>query len=233
MVRVMSVKTFTAGTFFGAGLDCRRGGRLVFQGLNFTVPPGGALILRGHNGSGKTTLLRVMAGLTPAAGGHLAWNGAAIDDPDAHAARLRFVTHLDAVKPALTVAENLSFWMSLWAGETAEAGIRAALQALDLKRFESFPARLLSAGQRHRLALSRLLVAPAPLWLLDEPGNALDDASLTALARAIADHRARGGQVVVASHGAAFVDDGITLDVGAFAAKTASHWSEDAGSEDI
>jgi len=228
MVRLMSGKAFTAQTFSGVNLDCRRGGRLVFTGLNFAVPPGGALILRGHNGSGKTTLLRVMAGLTPAAGGHLAWDGTVLDDPDAHAARLRFVTHLDAVKPALTVAENLCFWMSLWAGKVSEPVLQKSMQAFDLKRFESFPARLLSAGQRHRLALSRLLVAPAPLWLLDEPGNALDDASLGALARAIADHRAQGGQVVVASHGAAYVDNGITLDVAAFAAKSAAHWSEEA-----
>ncbi len=227
MVRLMVEKTFTAQTFSGANLSCRRGGRLVFAGLHFAVPPGGALILRGHNGSGKTTLLRLMAGLTPSSAGHLAWDGQAIDDPDAHAARLRFVTHLDAVKPALTVAENLSFWMSLWAGKTNESALQKSLQAFDLKRFETFPARLLSAGQRHRLALSRLLVAPAPLWLLDEPGNALDDASLAALARAIADHRASGGQVVIASHGSAFVDDGMTLDVGAFTPTTAAHWSEE------
>ena len=232
MVRLMSGKTFSAQTFSGAGLDCRRGGRLVFAGLNFAVPAGGALILRGHNGRGKTTLLGVMAGLTPASCGHLAWDGTAIDDPDAHAARLRFVTHLDAVKPALTVAENLSFWMSLWAGKIDFSVLQKSMQVFDLKRFESFPARLLSAGQRHRLALSRLLVAPAPLWLLDEPGNALDDASLKALARAIAEHRAQGGQVVIASHGAAFVEVGITLDVGAFAPTSAAHWGEELGSED-
>jgi len=227
MVRPMTGETFKVESFSGVNLDCRRGGRLVFTALNFSVSGGGALILRGHNGSGKTTLLRLMAGLTPAGAGHLAWDGAAIDDADAHAARLRFVTHLDAVKPALTVAENLSFWMALWAGKVSETALQNSMQAFDLKRFDSFPARLLSAGQRHRLALARLLVAPVPLWLLDEPGNALDEASLKALARAIADHRARGGMVVIASHGAAFVEDGVTLDVGAFTPHTAAHWSEE------
>ncbi len=217
---------FPTGSFSGAGLACRRGGRLVFAGLDFNLAPGGALILRGSNGSGKTTLLRLMAGLTAASAGHLAWDGKAIDDPDAHAARLRFISHLDAIKPALTVAENLAFWMSLWRGEISDAPIAEALNAFDLQRLAGFPARLLSAGQRHRLALARLVAAPAPLWLLDEPGNALDESSLAALARTIAAHRARGGAVVVASHGAAFVDGGTTVDLGAFAPTDAAHWSE-------
>ncbi len=199
----------------------------MFANLGFSVTPGGALILRGANGSGKTTLLRLMAGLTAPAAGHLAWNGVAVDDQDAHARQLRFVTHLDAVKPALTVTENLAFWMALWAGDVQDRILVKAMEALDLQRLSSFPARLLSAGQRHRLALARLVVAPAPLWLLDEPGNALDDASLAALAAMIAAHRAHGGMVVVASHGSAFVDGGTTLDVGAFTPTTATHWSEE------
>ena len=224
-------QTDAAGSFSGTGLACRRGGRLVFTGLNFDLAAGGALVLRGPNGSGKTTLLRLLAGLTPATAGQLAWNGVTIDDPDAHAARLRFISHLDAVKPALTVAENLGFWMELWAGKVVDSGIARAMAALDLSRLASFPARLLSAGQRHRLALARLMVAPAPLWLLDEPGNALDDNSLNALARAIADHRAQGGMVIVASHGAAFVSDGETLDLGAFTPTSVSHWSDAEESE--
>ncbi len=220
-----SSKDLRTQSFSGVGLACRRGGRLVFTGLDFSISPGGALVLRGPNGSGKTTLLRVMAGLTHFTAGHLAWDSVPVEDPDSHAARLRFVTHLDAVKPALTVTENLAFWTALWRGK--EASIAAAMAAFDLTRLAEFPARLLSAGQRHRLALARLLVAPAPLWLLDEPGNALDTASRDALARAIADHRASGGMVVVASHEAAFVENGDTLDVGLFTPKIASHWSDD------
>ena len=229
MVRPMGGNgdSFQIGGFSGTGLACRRGGRLVFTGLAFNLPPGSALVLRGANGSGKTTLLRLMAGLSGAAAGQLAWDKIPIDDPDAHAARLRFIGHLDAVKPALTVAENLEFWMSLWRGAGLNAGISQALDAFDMRPLAGFPARLLSAGQRHRLALARLMVAPAPLWLLDEPGNALDESSLAALARTIAAHRASGGAVVVASHGAAFVEDGATLNLGAFTPTDASHWSEE------
>ncbi len=219
-------QTTTAGSFSGAGLACRRGGRLVFTGLNFKLTAGGALVLRGPNGSGKTTLLRVMAGLTPSAAGTMSWNDKVIDDPDAHARNLRLITHLDAIKPALTVSENLSFWMTLW-NKPDDQRLQKALQAFDLSRLASYPARLLSAGQRHRLALARLLVAPAPLWLLDEPGNALDTASRDALARAILAHRAAGGMVIVASHEATFVSDGETLDLGLFTPKTVVHWSDD------
>jgi len=226
MVPRMDGDSFKAQSFSGAGLGCRRGGRLVFAGLNFSVAPGDGLILRGPNGSGKTTLLRVMAGLTHASAGHLAWDGVKVDDFDAHAARLRFITHLDAIKPALTVTENLAFWMALWRGKADDAGVSRAMRAFDLQHLATFPGRLLSAGQRHRLALARLLVAPAPLWLLDEPGNALDTQSRESLARAIAEHRARGGIVIVASHEAAFVEGGATLDVGAFTPVGAVHWSD-------
>ncbi len=226
MVRRMD-GDFTPRSFSGSGLACRRGGRLVFTGLAFGVAPGGALVLRGPNGSGKTTLLRLMAGLTPSTAGALAWDNVPIDDPEAHAAHLRFITHLDAIKPAFTVTENLGFWMSLWRGRVDDANLARAVAAFDLTRLAAFPARLLSAGQRHRLALARLLVAPAPLWLLDEPGNALDAPSRESLARAIAAHRAQGGMVIVASHEATFVDGGETLDLGVFTPKTAVHWSEE------
>jgi heme exporter protein A len=217
------VEHLVAAAFSGSDLACRRGGRLVFSGLNFKIEPGAALVLRGANGSGKTTLLRVMAGLIRPTRGGLLWDGAAIKDQETHGARVRFVGHLDAVKPALTVAENLAFWQALWGH--AATDLRPALATLDLDHLAAFPARLLSAGQRHRLALVRLQVAPAPLWLLDEPGNALDDSSLAALATMIAHHRAAGGMVIAASHGAAPLSDYAELDVGAFGARE-MHWSE-------
>lgn len=204
-------------------MACRRGGRLVFAGLGFSLASGDAMVLRGPNGSGKTTLLRLMAGLARRSGGKMAWNGVEIDDFEAHGARLRFIGHLDAVKPALTVAENLVFWGDLWANPAGNA--EQAAQKLGLGHLVDFPARLLSAGQRHRLALARLLMAPAPLWLLDEPGNALDDASLQMLAAIIADHRDRGGMVVIASHGATVVESGAVFDVGAFTGVHEEHWS--------
>lgn len=196
----------------------------MFAGLNFSLGSGDAVVLRGPNGSGKTTLLRLMAGLCRISGGKMSWNGTEIDDFEAHGANLRFIGHLDAVKPALTVAENLAFWRDLWGNPAGDT--KPAARKLGLGHLADFPARLLSAGQRHRLALARLLVAPAPLWLLDEPGNALDDASLTALAAIIADHRAKGGMVVIASHGSTVVERGAALDVGAFTNVREDHWSE-------
>lgn len=196
----------------------------MFAGLEFSLGAGDAVVLRGPNGSGKTTLLRLMAGLGRRSAGKMTWNGAEIDDFEAFGANLRFIGHLDAVKPALTVSENLAFWRDLWGNPAGD--LPQAAGKLGLGHLIDFPARLLSAGQRHRLALARLLVAPAPLWLLDEPGNALDDASLNALAAIIADHRKRGGMVVIASHGSTVVEAGRALDVGAFTNVREDHWSE-------
>ncbi len=222
----MSAEGFEQATFSGTGLACRRGGRTVFAGLAFGIASGEALVLRGANGSGKTTLLRLMAGLSPATAGTLAWNGApTAEDPEAHGTRTRFAGHLDGLKPALTALENLSFSARLW-GDATAAKADQALAAFGLGNLADLPVRVFSAGQRHRLALARLLVVPAPLWLLDEPGNALDDAALAALAAAIADHRRRGGMVVLAAHGAAPVTDAQTLDVRTFAAAIPPHWSD-------
>ncbi len=218
---------FVPAAFTGEDLACHRGGRLVFAGLDFEVSPGNALVLRGANGSGKTTLLRLMASLARPATGTLFWGGAVVDDPEAHARRLRFVGHLDAIKLAQTVVENLVFWRALWCGPANEKIVGEAMGALGMAHLADFPVRHLSAGQRHRLALARVIAAPAPLWLLDEPGNALDEKSLAALSQMITVHRARGGMVIFASHGAAFVNDSETLDLGQFAATHVSHWSDD------
>jgi heme exporter protein A len=217
--------TFETAAFSGEMLACRRGGRTVFAGLSFDVPKGGALVLRGPNGSGKTTLLRLMAGLTRPTAGRLLWSGAALEDVESHGRHLRFIGHLDAIKPAFTVRENLAFWAAFW--DSADAGlIGRAMETFGLATLADFPARLLSAGQRHRLALARLVACPAPLWLLDEPANALDDASLGALTSVIAAHRARGGMVVLASHGADLVTGGTTLALDKFAPRDAAQWTE-------
>jgi len=185
--------------FQGRSLLCRRGGRDVFAGLSFELPPGGALLLTGPNGSGKSSLLRLMAGLLKPAGGELLWADRPITEaPEVHAARLHYLGHLDAVKPVLSVAENLRFWAAL--RDRGGTGIGAALEAFALGELAAVPGRLLSAGQRRRLALARLLAAPAELWLLDEPSVGLDHASVGRLAAAIASHRAGGGRVVVATH---------------------------------
>ena len=198
-VRLSPASDDTASLFEGRALACRRGERWVFVGLDFMLPAGGALVLTGPNGSGKSSLLRVMAGLLPPASGALLWDGRPLrEEPEAHRARVQFVGHLDAVKPVLSVRENLAFWAGL--KTDAETDLEAALAALDLGHLAEIPARLLSAGQKRRLALSRLFAAPAALWLLDEPTVGLDAASTARLAEAIARHREAGGRLVVSTH---------------------------------
>lgn len=190
----------SANTLFaGENLACVRAERLVFTGLSFRIAAGGALVLRGPNGSGKSSLLRLMAGLTRPETGHLQWGGSPVrEDWGAHRARLHFIGHLDAIKPALSVGEMLEFWAGL-RGDTSL--VSAALAHFGLWRLETFPCRLLSAGQRKRLALSRLIATHVPLWLLDEPTTGLDAEAEAYLIRAIASHRAAGGRVVLATHG--------------------------------
>lgn len=149
----------------------------------------------------------------PAAGG-LAWNGVAVArDPDAHRRRLRYVGHADAVKPALTAIENLRTWARLWGAGDAAGTSLAALEALGIARLAPVPARFLSAGQRRRLALARLLLVPAPLWLLDEPRSGLDADAADRLDAALAAHRQQGGLVVLALHGDRRPDGAAVLDL--------------------
>jgi heme exporter protein A len=201
--------------FEGRDLDCVRGERQVFAGLSFAVPSGGALVLHGPNGSGKSSLLRLMAGLLKPSRGHLAWDGRAVaDDPDAHRARLQYLGHLDAEKSVLSVAENLDFWAS--AQGDGAAGVAAALERTGLAGLAEVPARMLSAGQRRRLALARLFVNRADLWLLDEPTVGLDEDSIGRLQAGLADHRRAGGRVVVATHTALDLPKAERLDLSAY-----------------
>jgi heme exporter protein A len=173
-----------------------RGERLVFRDLSLTVAAGGALVLAGPNGSGKSTLLRLLAGLVRPAAGRILWDGAdAFSDIAGHGRRIAYLGHQDAVKPGLTVTENLRF-----AATVSGRPIDAALTALGLGALADLPARMLSAGQKRRLALSRLLLSAAPLWLLDEPTLGLDTASIERIGGLLAAHRASGGMVVAATH---------------------------------
>lgn len=211
--------------FFGRNLTCIRGERVVFSDLDFTVTPGDALTLVGRNGSGKTSLLRVMAGLTPAAAGTLGWeDGGVGDDPERHRGRLTYVGHLDGVKPVLTVRENLTSWARLRGA--GDDDVTAGLTRFGLDHLAGIPGRYLSAGQRRRLALARLSLSPAPLWLLDEPTIALDGDSKQALTSAIADHRNGGGMVVIATNVALELDGAQPVDMGRFAptAEDAQTW---------
>lgn len=173
-----------------------RGERLIFRDLSFTLQPGEALAVRGPNGAGKSTLLRILAGLMRPAAGRLLWAGAdALEDPPQHGRRVCYLGHLDAVKAGLTGAENLRF-----AALVSGGSVPAALAAMDLTRLAGLPVRLYSAGQKRRLALARVALSTAPLWLLDEPSNGLDAASEASLERLIAAQRARGGMVIAAAH---------------------------------
>ncbi|HEY7990262.1 MAG TPA: heme ABC exporter ATP-binding protein CcmA [Stellaceae bacterium] len=200
----------TANALFTAtNLACRRGGRLVFSGLQFSLPAGRALILRGPNGSGKSSLLRLLAGLSRPENGQIAWARENItEDPGAHRARLHFIGHADAIKPALLVEETLAFWARLHGGGL---NVAAALAHFRLDRLAELPCRFLSAGERKRLALARLLASPAELWLLDEPTNGLDAAALDDLLGAVVAHCAGGGIAIVASHGPLALDNAETL----------------------
>ena len=199
--------------FEGRDLLCLRGGRVVFSELSFALPAGGALLLTGPNGSGKSSLLRLLAGLLRPSGGELLWDGTPVDKArDEHNARIAFLGHLDAVKPLLSARENLAFWAGLQGLPDARVG--EALATFGLAELADLPARLLSAGQKRRLALARLLLAEAPLWLMDEPTVGLDRASATALAQAIEAHRARQGRVVVATHQVLELEDAEILALG-------------------
>jgi heme exporter protein A len=209
--------------FSGEGLACVRGERLVFTHLDFRLSAGQALLLLGPNGSGKSTLLRLLAGLSKPAAGRLTWNGRPVaEDREAHAARLHFVGHQDAVKAVLTVRENLSFWARLHDPATDDGRIDAALDRLGLSPLRSVPGKLLSAGQKRRLALARLLAAPAALWLLDEPTVAIDRATVRTLEAVCAEHRAAGGMVILSTHAAVDLPDAGELHLDRFAAEPAA-----------
>ncbi len=208
-------------SFAGEKLECVRGERAVFSALDFTVEGGGALLLTGPNGSGKSSLLRLMASLIKPTAGRLSWNGGNVsDEPEAHRARLHYIGHLDGIQPLLTVAENLRFWAGLRPGDPNGNPGDATTEALDgfgLATLANIPCRFLSAGQCRRLALARLLATPSALWLLDEPTTALDDDGVRAFHDAVSRHRAKGGVVVLASHGTETIPGARTLDLRAHA----------------
>jgi heme exporter protein A len=180
-----------------------RGGRRVLDGLSFVVQPGEALIVTGPNGAGKSTLLRALAGLLPLAAGRIAVEadqGASSGREIAH-----YVGHADGNKASLTPAENLAFWAAMLAprrGRGRSVPVAKAVEAFALTRIADLPVAALSAGQRRRVALARLLVAARPLWLLDEPMTALDAASQTLLLAHMQSHLGEGGMIVAATHGA-------------------------------
>jgi heme exporter protein A len=180
----------------GRGVRCVRGGREVFSGLDFDASAGEALAVTGSNGSGKTSLLRLIAGLLTISGGSIGLEGgeAELTLPE----QAHYLGHRDALKPALSVMENLAFWRDFLGGEASDVGMSLATVGLD--HAVHLPAAYLSAGQRRRLSIARLLAVRRPVWLLDEPTNALDAAGQTMFAALMGDHLARGGLIVAATH---------------------------------
>jgi heme exporter protein A len=182
-------------TLSAAGLQCRRGGRIVFSGLDFSISAGEALAVTGPNGAGKSSLLRLIAGLLPPAAGTLAFEGG--DAERSIGEQAHYLGHQDALKISLSVGENLAFWISYLGGK---GSAKAALETVGLDTLADLPCTYLSAGQRRRLSLARLVAIARPLWLLDEPASALDDAAQTMLAGLMRTHLATGGMIVAATH---------------------------------
>ncbi len=195
------------------GLSCRRGGRLVFDRLSFALGEGELLALTGRNGSGKTSLLRALAGLTPPHAGTIAWQGMDIaEDPETWRGRLAWLGHLEGLKGDLTVMENLVFAERLRGGEAGDR-LEWALVALDLIGLSAREVRTLSAGQRRRTALARIVLSQAPLWLLDEPLNALDAPAQAAFRTALQRHLAAGGLAIAATHAELGIEGAQRLDL--------------------
>lgn len=193
------------------GLAGERGGEPVFSGIGFSLENGQALIVSGPNGSGKSTLLCIVAGLLPASGGAVRLEGGGEDHPTA-ASACHYLGHLNAMKPALTVAENLAFWRDFLGVPDRDIG--EALETVGLGGIGHLPFGYLSAGQKRRVSIARLLVARRPIWLLDEPTAALDKASEIRFAGLMQAHLEQDGMIVAATHQSLGLDGAMELRMG-------------------
>ena len=177
-------------------LSCQRGGRTIFSELSLEIAAGEAVLLRGPNGAGKSTLLRVIAGLIPAQAGAISLYGTAFSERDDFQGQITYAGHLDAIKPQLSVAENLHFWAQLFEADN----LAATMKDFRLDEIADRPAHACSAGQKRRLGLARIAVTSRPLWLLDEPTVSLDTETTARFAATIDAHCAKGGMAFIATH---------------------------------
>ncbi len=228
-------ETLPDGQFMGHNLAARRGAKLLFQGVNFSLNKGDVLVLRGSNGSGKTTLMRMLAGLTHAAAGKITWDGYNIADRrQNHAARMSYLGHMNAMHPQMTPWEMMQFWSRMpgtYTGPALNAPVNdissgfdadrerdeyceAVLDALNLWKLRRTPIAALSAGQKRRLCIGRLLLRPSELWVLDEPETALDAAGREMLWHHVAQRQEMGGIIVLSSHNDVPLKNVYTLSVG-------------------
>jgi heme exporter protein A len=199
-------------------LACRRGGRDVFAGVSFSAASGESLTIRGRNGAGKSSLLRMVAGLVRVAGGQLSLEGG---DPELTLGeQAHYLGHLDALKPSLSVEENIRFW-SAFLGAAA-SDLSEPLRAVGLDTLSDLPAAYLSAGQRRRLSIARLITVERPLWLLDEPTSTLDAAAQVRLGEIMQAHLAGGGIILAATHGPLQLDGARELNLDGISAPRAA-----------
>lgn len=180
------------------GLSCARGERRLFSGLNLTVEPGEWLHVQGENGVGKTTLLRALVGLAPPVEGEIRWRGEPLDDD--YRRDMLYLGHYGAVKEELTPLENLQLSAALDGTVLSDQETLTALRRFGLRGREELPVRFLSAGQKRRVLLARLITRKSPLWILDEPFTALDVKAVELLSRVIEEHLTNNGMVVLTSH---------------------------------
>jgi heme exporter protein A len=189
-------------------LSCIRDDRVLFEGLNFQLQAGQILLLEGKNGSGKTSLLRILCGFREPDAGQVHWNNEAIND-SSYYADMAYVGHLDGIKKELTVLENLKVCLAL--GISGQYSIPEALKKVHLQGYEEIVVQALSAGQKRRLSLARLLITHNNLWILDEPFTSLDKQGISLIESLMLEHCANGGMIVLTSHHDITLHDNINI----------------------